>query len=650
MSKIFSWVQPHYRQGSKIHNNYYLPYSAGILWSYVNQFDHIRDNFTLGEVIWKRESVDTVVDRLKNSDIIGFSTYVWNRNYNFEVARRVKLANPDVFIIFGGPEPPYSDPAIFEKMPYVDVFVTKEGEIVVKNILENMDSLEALKTVKGVIVNDNGVATYTGDAERINDLDSVPSPYLNGFFDKIIAENPECNWSVVFEPDRGCPYQCTYCDWGSLTYSKIKKFSMDRLYDELEWFAKNKCRYLMVANANFGIFPERDHLIADKILEVKAKYGYPTSMYISWAKNQKKEVIKIAKKLHDLTGLTVSIQTLTDDVLKNIKRNNLPINKTEEIFQECHEQNVPVHTELILGLPGESLASWKDCVYRLFKAGNHTSVSFYNAQILQNSEMNLLQRKLYDIKHIPVRDFLAGAEQNEEIEETVNAIISTKSMPASDLIDAMMFNLFINTFHITGISTFVARFINKYKGEEYSDFYQKFYDYIIQDHWFRNEIEESRGFYENWTKDGKIDHPRIDDTVEISGLNLHYRVAINIYLKSETLRPHVMKLLRTFVDTNYDIDAHMLNELFKLQDLYFVDYYQRNSYPMTVDFDYDFVNYLLKDDPLVNGVQYRFEFRGFKRDSLSVFCELLYYARRGQFSKARIYTIGQTDGRASIDE
>jgi len=646
MKKTFSWVQPHYRQGSKVRNNYYLPYSAGILWCYVEQFPHLMDQYQLGEVIWKREPVAEVVERLKHHDIVGFSTYVWNRYYNYEVARQLKLANPNCYIIFGGPEPPHTDITIFKNMPYIDCIVIKEGEVVLKNILENFGSQQQLLSVKGLLLNIDGIAHDTGPAERINDLDSVPSPYLSGFFDKMIENNPDHSWSVVFEPDRGCPYQCTYCDWGSMTYSKIKKFDLDRLNAELEWFGKKGIRMIMVANANFGIFPERDHLIADKILEVRARTGFPYGMYISWAKNQKQEVINIAKKLKDLTGLAVSVQTLDPITLKNIKRDNLAINKIEEIFRLCNLQNIPVHTEMILGLPGETLDSWKNGIYRLFEAGNHTSISFYTAQILQNSEMNLLQRKLHGIKSIHVKDFMAGAEAKEEIDETVEAIVATKSMPAEDMLQALLFNLYINSFHVTGITTLVSWFLYRNQGVSYSDFYDKFYDYMMQDPWFVNEINEARGYYEAWVRDGKIGHPNIGETIEISGLNLHYRIAINIYHKN--LRQHVLGKLRDFVDLNYTLDAGLADQLFRLQDLYFVDYYKIADYPQTVQFDYDFINYLIAGSELDRAVEYRFEYRGYPKESLEFFCELIYYARRGQYTKARIYTVGQES--ASIDE
>ena len=73
-----------------------------------------------------------------------------------------------------------------------------------------------------------------------------------------MEKHPEVRWNVTLETNRGCPYACTFCDWGSLTYNKVKKFCLNRVYDELEWVGKNGCDFISLADANFGMFPERD--------------------------------------------------------------------------------------------------------------------------------------------------------------------------------------------------------------------------------------------------------------------------------------------------------------------------------------------------------------------------------------------------------
>ena len=77
-----SFVNPNFQQGPKECNSYWLPYSTGVIWSYVSQFSKIKKNFKLGEFIWRRDNIDNVVNKIAHHNIIGFSTYVWNKNYN----------------------------------------------------------------------------------------------------------------------------------------------------------------------------------------------------------------------------------------------------------------------------------------------------------------------------------------------------------------------------------------------------------------------------------------------------------------------------------------------------------------------------------------------------------------------------------------
>ncbi len=65
MKKIVSFVNPNFQQGPKELNAYYLPYSIGVLWSYASQFEFITENYELGDIIWKRESIDVVVKKIK---------------------------------------------------------------------------------------------------------------------------------------------------------------------------------------------------------------------------------------------------------------------------------------------------------------------------------------------------------------------------------------------------------------------------------------------------------------------------------------------------------------------------------------------------------------------------------------------------------
>ena len=117
MKHKIAWVQPNFQQGPKELNAYYLPYSAGVIWSYAIADPAVNDQFELTEWVWKRDQIEPIAQRLAQNNIVAFSTYVWNHNYNYAIATRVKEINPNVMTIFGGPEPAITDPDLYLMVP-----------------------------------------------------------------------------------------------------------------------------------------------------------------------------------------------------------------------------------------------------------------------------------------------------------------------------------------------------------------------------------------------------------------------------------------------------------------------------------------------------------------------------------------------------
>lgn len=641
MKKTIAWVQPNFQQGPKEFNAYYLPYSAGVIWSYAIADPAIRDAWEVSEWVWRRDEVEPIAQRLAKNDIVAFSTYVWNHNYNYELARRAKELNPNLLTIFGGPEPAITDPDIFRKNPFIDLVICYEGEITFRKVMQHIDSRD-WENIPGLLINRNGEAVQTEDAKRIESLEEVASPYLSGVFDKLVADNPEITWQGTLETNRGCPFQCTFCDWGSLTYNKVKKFELERVFDELEWMAKRNFDWISITDANFGMFPERDGMIADKIIECQEKYGSPRTFSVAWAKNQKKEVIDIVKKLLDARGfnqgLTLSVQSLDLDVLENIRRKNMEINKLEEVFELCEQRNIPVYTELILGLPGENLETWKNNFYRLFEMGNHTGITVFQAQLLENAEMNLLQKKLFKITSQPVTDYFSGSYSNEHVIESIDIITGTKDMPWDMMLDAHVFSWFINTMHINGLSTLLSRLVHKYSGVSYDQFYSELFEYIQDHEWLKKEQEQVRQYYTNWMSTGKIEHPNIG--IEIHGWNLIHRSIINMHVEKQY--ESIFDMLEGFM-ARYNLPPKLLASAMKFQRNYLVAYEARNQYPMNMELDYNIWEFLSFNQDLVEApVAYHLEFPEDKTMSFPRFLELFYFARRRNFGKATVDRVGET--------
>jgi tRNA A37 methylthiotransferase MiaB len=626
-------VQVNFSQGPVELNAYYLPYTAGVLWSYAARKPAVRNSWELGEIAWRRDPIDSIYKRLADCDLVGFSTYIWNKNYNYALARKIKEYNPNCRILFGGPEPPVEAGDLFERFPFMDYVIKKEGEISFANLLSG--DLHA----PGLLINDGGKVRDTGIAARINQLDDLPSPYTTGVFDKIIDQNPTVTWNATLETNRGCPYQCTFCDWGSLTYNKVKKFDLQRVYDEIEWIGKHRCDWMTITDANFGMFVERDDAIVDRVIYVQNRYGYPRRMGLSWAKNQKAEVVRLARKLTNTgfnNGLTLSVQSLDDGVLSAIKRRNLEINKLEEVFDLCNRAGLSVNTELILGLPGETVDTWRSNVWQLLEIDQHNGIEFFQAQLLENAEMNLMQKESHQLTSVTVYDYMSGNDSADDISEGVEVVTSTKDLSSQDMLACQEFQWFINTWHINGISQWYSRFLRSHASISYEQFYTGFAAHLETLPWYRAERDSVMSAYRRWIEQGTISMEPVAG-VKIHGWNLIHLT--NLRMHSSGCYEQFHAAVSDHVRSAYGqvIDNCMIADLGMISRHYVIQHSDLHRYPADVMVSHNMIEHVLEGAALTKRTELlRFEFPEDSQQPLSVFLQNIYYARRRNFGKARI--------------
>ena len=568
--KFISLIQANLNTGSK-KDSYFLPYSVGCLWSYLNSLPN--NPYTLNKLVFSREPIEDLAYKLQYDDIVGFSCYIWNRNYSLKLAKRIKELNPNVKIVFGGPELEVTDPNFFKLYPYIDVHVISEGELVFADLALNIDNLAS---VNGIIFNQNNTTVRTPAAKRIDDLSNMPSPYLDGTFDKLAENYPDIEWNCSIETNRGCPYKCTFCDWGSLTYSKVKKFNLEKVFAELEWVATHNCFSVELADANFGIFVERDNLIIDEFIRLNKKYGKHIQFATNWAKNQNRAVVKLVKKLmqddnQGSTSVTISLQSLTDEVLDTINRKNLHVNKFSEIYQDCQSLNVPLSTEIIIGLPKETFTTYKQTYYKLFSMAPNVHVNIYKLTGLNNAELYLTNQDGAEFSKI--YDWVDN--NTDDIDEEYKWVRSTNSMPYDDMYLSTEFSCFINTFHLRGITNIISRYLNDNHILSYEDFYEKLYVYIKQQPYFKEYFKYFRKEYDNWYSTGRSNFYKISN-VTFHANNYLFHLLLKIHHENKI--NYVFQLIQDFLDN----EAIFIEKTFELQKESVITYHTQNHYPKFV--------------------------------------------------------------------
>lgn len=407
----------------------------------------------------------------KAPDIAAFSNYIWNKNLALAFAQHVKNVHPGCITVMGGPN--YN----FKELPWVSRFAKKhrqidfhidgEGEVKFYNLvacaLEHGLNLDALKranpagvayldpTTDELVSNDlkasSGWTSLDGvgldlKAGRLLDLNDIPSPYLSGLLDEFLLDP---NYCPILETNRGCPYACTFCNWGDLGKAKSSLFGHDRVHEELRYIAtKNvsKTPYLYLGDANFGLF-EHDVETAKLLRDLKASHGFPQNVYLYFAKNSSDKVIRIAEILKDMTRINLSRQTQNPEVLKNIKRGNISMDTFSRLADLARSLGTESFVELIYALPGESKASFFAGVRDLMHQ-RVDGLHLFPAMLLDGAEMGTqASRDRYGIQgEFRQIDGCAGHYGPITTMEFEEIITTTHAMSRDDYFEIRIFHLF----------------------------------------------------------------------------------------------------------------------------------------------------------------------------------------------------------------
>jgi len=234
----------------------YLPLTVGMLQAYAQKYLQHPANYEFLLPIYTRIPVEKAVHSLLEADVVLVSTYVWNIRISLEIAKRLKLRKPEVLIVFGGPQVPERDEEFLKKHLFIDLACHGEGEQVALAILENYKTRNWAAVPSISFVNENGCVVKNPKAGRAKDLALFPSPYLECVFDPLMEANPSEHWIALWETNRGCPFACTFCDWGSAVASKVYSFDLDSLYKEVEWLRSAKLSIFFAAMPTSAFFRE----------------------------------------------------------------------------------------------------------------------------------------------------------------------------------------------------------------------------------------------------------------------------------------------------------------------------------------------------------------------------------------------------------
>ena len=420
----------------------YLPLVSGILRAYAETDEEIRANYTFKPFLFCIDRFENLIAQYDEAPTMAtFSISMWNERLSLQMAREIKSRWPDCLVVFGGAQCPHDSRSYLEQHDFIDVSVRAEGEDAFFGICKRFIKSCDFSGVPNVTFRHPATGEIVANPENSDferDLDHYPSPYTSGVFDYMFARHPEYEFQAIIETNRGCPFLCTFCYWGrGGTTRRYRYHSLERVRQEVEWVARSGIRYLFNANSNFGMH-KRDGEIVDMLIESKKKFNHPEKFRTCWGKNTDDKIFMLAAKLHKYDmekGITLARQSNSKPVLANIKRGNIKLSSYAALQRRFNDLDVPVYTEMILGLPGETYESWRDGIQQILEAGLKNQLFVYQCEVYPNTEMgdpDYQRRFGIQTLRTELREIHGSIRNQGWVTEYQDIIVASQSMSNAD--------------------------------------------------------------------------------------------------------------------------------------------------------------------------------------------------------------------------
>lgn len=320
-------------------------------------------------------------------DLVGFSTYVWNAGLVRRVATLLAQARPRLPILLGGPHVVKGAERWRGVAPRL-LIADGEGEPILVDLVERFLGGGHWTDAAGVSGHWDGAALPPSAHMPVADLDRIPSPFLMGLF------APGLHTQAILETNRGCPFSCSFCFWG-LGSKRVRRFSDERVREELDWMFRENILSVFVADANFGMYP-RDVEIANALAENRRRRGTPLVVSFNTMKNRPETMIRISRIVGEaglVTTQSMAIQSMDESTLRLSGRETIRTSAYTVALDELNRDGLTTYVELIWPLPGETVGSFAAGIDALCAIGAQSFV-VYPLLALPNTKIDERREEL----------------------------------------------------------------------------------------------------------------------------------------------------------------------------------------------------------------------------------------------------------------
>lgn len=394
----------------------------------------------------------------KKPEIIGFSCYIWNIETTLKLCSIIKEVKPEIQIVLGGPEVSFDAGIVLQNHKYIDYIITGEGELPFKALLDALDNdLNALSKIDGLVYRKGNEIIENGKCKVIEDLNIIPFPYHYEIPDRII----------YYEASRGCPFNCAYCL--SSTIKGIRYFSLERVKEELKYFIDRDIKLVKFVDRTFNANKKMAMEIWKFLIDNSKKTLFHFEIAGDLLDEEEIELLKSAPK--GLFQFEIGVQTTNPEILKNINR-IMDFQKVKNnVIGLMESGNIHCHLDLIAGLPGENMESFRRSFDMVMEIEPHV-LQLGFLKVLKGSPV-YSQREKYGIRHLSFAPY---------------QVLCTKDMSVEEISKLLKLEEVFETYYNSGTFRLTMKYLLSLVNSRF-DFFMNFTEYLLGAEFFEKQYD-----------------------------------------------------------------------------------------------------------------------------------------------------------------
>ena len=360
-------------------NAKYIHASLGLRYLYANM-QELQPNTEIQEFVIQTRPIDIVEQILAaKPSIVGFGVYIWNIVETTNVVSLLKVIAPEVKVVLGGPEVSYEteQQVITQSADYV---LTGAADISFYQLCLD-------------IINNNEPAQKVLKSKPVA-LADLQLPY------QYYTDEDLKNRLLYVEASRGCPFKCEFCLSSLDTASN--PFELDAFLEQMDILYQRGARNFKFIDRTFNLNINTSIKIMQFFLDRMTDDLY---LHFEVVPDHLPRKLKefLAQFPEDSLQFEVGIQTFEPQVQANIsrKQNN---DKSKDNLKWLRENtSAHIHADLIFGLPGETLESFRDSFNELY-ACNPQEIQLGILKRLKGSPI-IRHTETFDLRFSPLPPF-----------------------------------------------------------------------------------------------------------------------------------------------------------------------------------------------------------------------------------------------------